>query len=79
MTDLTGKSAVVTGASRGIGAATAKILAEAGASVVLAARTLNQIEALATESNESGGKAIETSCDVSDLRHSARQFLRLTT
>ena len=67
MTDLIGKSAVVTGASRGIGAATAKILAEAGASVVLAARTSNQIEALATEINASGGKAVEVACDVSDF------------
>ena len=57
MTDLTGKSALVTGASRGIGAATAKILAEAGASVVLAARTLDQIEALASQIAAEGGAA----------------------
>ena len=67
MTDLTGKSALVTGASRGIGAATAKILAEAGASVVLAARTLDQIEALASQIAAEGGAARAVACDVSDF------------
>lgn len=66
MTDLSGKSAVVTGASRGIGAETAKVLAKAGASVVLAARTAPQIEALATEITNAGGTARAVACDVSD-------------
>ncbi|MEM7211823.1 MAG: SDR family oxidoreductase [Pseudomonadota bacterium] len=67
MTNLSGKSAVVTGASRGIGAATARILAEAGASVVLAARSSGQIEDLTAEITSSGGKATAVACDVSDF------------
>ncbi len=67
MTDLSGKSAIVTGASRGIGAATARILAEAGASVVLAARTAGQIEEIAAGITASGGKATTVACDVSDF------------
>lgn len=67
MIDLSGKSAVVTGASRGIGAATARILAEAGASVVLAARTAGQIEEIATGITASGGNAKAVACDASDF------------
>ncbi|MEM1161482.1 MAG: SDR family oxidoreductase [Pseudomonadota bacterium] len=65
MTDLSGKTAIVTGASRGIGAATAKELAAAGASVLLTARTANQIEALAEEITAAGGKAEALTVDVS--------------
>ena len=66
MTDLHGKAAIVTGASRGIGAATAKELASRGASVVLAARTLGQIQAIAGEINAAGGTAIAKAADVAD-------------
>ncbi len=73
MSYLTGKTAVITGASRGIGAATAKHLAGAGANVVLAARTANEIEKIAQEILNAGGKAIAFRCDVSD--HNAVQAL----
>ena len=66
MIDLTGQSAIVTGASRGIGAETARALAAAGASVVLAARTLDEIEAIAAEITRAGGRAEALRCDVSD-------------
>lgn len=67
MIDLSGKSAVVTGASRGIGAASAKGLAAAGAFVVLAARTMDEIEANAAAITGAGGQAKAVACDVTDL------------
>jgi NAD(P)-dependent dehydrogenase (short-subunit alcohol dehydrogenase family) len=66
MPGLAGKVAIVTGASRGIGAAAALALGEAGASVVLAARTVAQTEANARQINAAGGKAEAIACDVSD-------------
>ena len=65
MTDLTGQAAVVTGASRGIGAATARALGEAGAAVVLAARALDQIEEVARDIRHAGGQIETVRCDVS--------------
>ena len=65
MHDLAGKVAIVTGASRGIGAAAAFALGEAGASVVLAARTAAQAEANARQIDAAGGKAVAMTCDVS--------------
>lgn len=66
MPELAGKVAIVTGASRGIGAAAAQVLAEAGASVVLAARSLAQAEANAQQITANGGKALAINCDVSN-------------
>lgn len=58
--------AVVTGAGRGIGAATARALAEAGFAVVLAARTRDQIERQRAELTALGRAARAVVCDVSD-------------
>ena len=64
MPSLSGKVAIVTGASRGIGAAAAVALSEAGAAVVLAARTLAQAEVHAQQIIVAGGKAAAVPCDV---------------
>ncbi len=61
---LDGKVAIITGAGRGIGAACARAFAEAGASVVVGARTVEQIEATASAIRAAGGKAIAVPCDV---------------
>jgi NAD(P)-dependent dehydrogenase (short-subunit alcohol dehydrogenase family) len=58
-----GKTVLITGASRGIGAAAAHVFAEAGANVVLAARSAAEIERMA---GEIGGKAIAVPCDVAN-------------
>ena len=65
MEELAGQAAIVTGASRGIGAATARELAGSGVSVVLAARSRDEIEAVAREIEGAGGAAQAVVCDVS--------------
>lgn len=60
------QTAVVTGASSGIGRATATALAEEGANVVLAARSTAELEALGEEIEASGGEAFVTTTDVRD-------------
>jgi NAD(P)-dependent dehydrogenase (short-subunit alcohol dehydrogenase family) len=64
--DLTGKLALVTGAGRGIGRSIAQALAHCGAHVVLAARTAEQIKALAEVITVDGGKATAIATDVAD-------------
>ena len=63
---LEGKGAVVTGGGRGIGAAVARALAEEGASVVVSARSQDEIEAVAEELRADGHAAWAVPCDVTD-------------
>lgn len=61
-----GKVALVAGASKGIGAATARAFAQAGASVVLLSRSQPAVEALAVSIREAGGDALAIAADVGD-------------
>lgn len=64
--ELRGAVAVVTGASSGIGESTALLLARAGARVVLAARRMERLEALADRIRARGGRALPVHCDVAE-------------
>ena len=63
---LAGRRAVVTGGGRGIGAAIAAALADAGASVVVAARSGVEIERVVGQLRDRGARANAVSCDVTD-------------
>jgi 7-alpha-hydroxysteroid dehydrogenase len=64
---LNGRAAIVTGAGRGIGASTAVSLAEAGADVVIAARTPEQLAGVAARIEAVGRRAVVVPADLSDL------------
>jgi 7-alpha-hydroxysteroid dehydrogenase len=64
---LDGRVAVITGAGRGIGAAAAVALAEAGADVVVSARSRDQLEKVAARVEEAGRRAVVVPADLSDL------------
>ena len=68
MRSIAGKVCVVTGASSGIGAATALALAEAGARVVVAARREERLADVAEQIRRKGGQALHVRCDVASLR-----------
>lgn len=65
--ELNGKVALVTGASRGLGEGTARALAAAGASVMLVARDGLSVARVAGEISEAGGRAEAMACDVADF------------
>ncbi len=66
MFDLTGKVAIVTGSSRGIGRAIAGAMAQAGASVVVSSRKADACEEAASEIREAGGTVKVLPCNVGD-------------
>jgi NADP-dependent 3-hydroxy acid dehydrogenase YdfG len=65
-TNITGKVVVITGASSGLGEATARHLAEHGATVVLGARRADRLKTLVDETTRAGGKAFAVATDVTD-------------
>jgi NAD(P)-dependent dehydrogenase (short-subunit alcohol dehydrogenase family) len=64
--DLTGKIAIVSGASRGIGESTARLLAAYGAQVICSSRKLDGSGAVAEAINRDGGKAVAMACHVGE-------------
>ena len=82
--DLSGRVVAITGASSGIGEATALACAKAGAAVSLAARRTDRIEALAQRINDEGGRAVAIATDVGEedqagayVRRTAEELGRL--
>ncbi len=81
---LMGKVALVTGAGRGIGAATARLLSQEGAKVTLAARSEEEVTRISDEIRAGGGEALAIKADVSDaaavqslIRRTVEAFGRL--
>ncbi|TGR30340.1 MULTISPECIES: SDR family oxidoreductase [unclassified Mesorhizobium] len=66
MLALSNKIAIVTGASSGIGRATAKLFAEEGARLVISARRQTELDAIAAEIEDAGGTAVALAGDVTD-------------
>jgi dehydrogenase/reductase SDR family member 4 len=73
--DLSGKIALITGASKGIGEAIAKYLAAAGASVVINSRKQEDLDEVANEINKNGGKCIGLAANAGDVE-SCKQLVR---
>ena len=65
-TDLSGRVALVTGASSGLGVRFAQVLASCGAKVAVAARRIDRLESLAAEIRAAGGEAIAVAMDATD-------------
>jgi len=76
--DLSGQSALVTGAGRGIGRAIGSALASAGARVFLAARTTDQLESAAREIQQNGGTAVPVPTDLSKEKDIQSLFQRIS-
>jgi NAD(P)-dependent dehydrogenase (short-subunit alcohol dehydrogenase family) len=77
--DLTGKIALVSGASRGIGEEIAKLLAEQGAHVIVSSRRIDDCTAVANGIIESGGSAEAFSCNVGNMDDIATLFAHISS
>jgi NAD(P)-dependent dehydrogenase (short-subunit alcohol dehydrogenase family) len=76
MARLSGKTALITGAGSGIGAATATLLAAQGAKVVAVGRHLETVQRVADQIKAAGGEALAVTADVSDEAQIAAMFRR---
>ncbi|WP_371192922.1 SDR family oxidoreductase [Glaciecola sp. SC05] len=72
--DLSGRVAVVTGASRGIGESIARLLADKGAHVIVSSRKLEACEEVAQSIRENGGKASAFACHVGEMEQISALF-----
>lgn len=72
--DLTGKVALVTGASRGIGESIAKLLGEQGAHVIVSSRKIDDCQLVADAITEAGGSAEALACHVGDMEQISATF-----
>ena len=75
--DLDGKIAFVSGASRGIGEAIAKLLAQQGAHVIVSSRKLEGCQPVADAIIAEGGKASAIACHIGEMEHITRTFARI--
>ena len=75
--DLNGKVAFVSGASRGIGEAIAKLLAQQGAHVIVSSRKIDGCQAVADAINTAGGKATAIACHIGELEQIQSVFAQI--
>ncbi|SEJ68365.1 SDR family oxidoreductase [Paraburkholderia diazotrophica] len=75
--DLTGRIALVTGASRGIGEAIAKLLAGQGAHVIVSSRKIDECEQVAASIRDAGGRAEALACHVGRMEDIAATFAHI--
>ena len=75
--DLSGRTALVTGASRGIGAATARLLARHGAHVIVSSRKQDGCDAVVAQIGEAGGKATAITAHIGDAASVDALFARI--
>ncbi|WP_300730404.1 SDR family oxidoreductase [Pseudomonas sp.] len=75
--DLDGKIAFVSGASRGIGAAIATLLAQQGAHVIVSSRTLERCQPVADAIIAAGGQASAMACHIGEMEHITRTFAQI--
>src|SRR5690606_2899765 len=77
--DLTGRIALVTGASRGIGESIAKLLAAQGAPVIVSSRKLNDCQRVVDEITGAGGKAEAVACHIGEMEQITAIFSHIRT